>query len=287
MPMAVCIGVEPVIHFVAVASFAYGVNELDMAGALKKAPLELVKCETMDLYVPSAEIVVEGEVPPEERKIDYPFGEYTGTYGGDPIDPVPVFRVKAITHRNNPIATGTLEKNPPSDDNLIGSIAQSVLALDELERAGIPVRDVYYLPYGATFHIAVVSAPRTIPGRAMRIAQLLFSCRARADFTNWVIVVDEDIDPTNIEQVFWAIATRCSPERDVQIFRRTTHNPLLPFLPPEQRRQMAGGSKILVDASWPEEWPQEYIPPIANWEDYPEEVREKALGVLNKSGRRY
>lgn len=284
MPVAVCLGVDPAIFFTGCAPFGYGVNELEMAGALMRRPVELVKCATIDLEVPAnAEIVLEGEVPPKVREIEGPFGEHTGTYGFPP-SPMPVFKVKAITFRNNPIATGTLEKVPVSEDNLMSAIGNAVLAWHELDRVGIPVRSVFYPPAACGFYVAIVSAPKSYPGRAVRIAHAIWGSRVGATTTNWVIVVDEDIDPSNPDQVLWAIASRCSPERGVQIMRRTPVNPLLPFLTPEQRKGMYGGSKVLIDASWPDEWPVEYIPPIANWEDIPEEVRRRVLENWEKYG---
>jgi len=290
MPMAVAIGQDPVHPLVSASPFAEGVSEVEKAGAFRQEPVELVKAETNDLLVPAhAEIILEGEVLPDELKMEGPFGEAAGYYAGDRF-PKPVFHVKCITHRNNPIHTGSMESTPVTDDSINWSTAATALLknhlIDDLKIPG--VKDLFFNPYAFGVGMCIVSAKRVMNGLPMVIASAIWSHKIGllAASPAWVIVVEEDIDPTNINEVVWALTTRCDPERSVYIIKdRGGSLPLLPRNSWEDRvTKQKGGSSIVIDAGFPYEWRADpkNIPDVLNFESWPEKARAKALKVLKE-----
>lgn len=292
MPVAVAIGLHPIDNIVASTGFPDHVSEVDMAGALRQAPVQLVKCETNDLMVPAgAEIILEGEVLPGERKLEGPLGEYTGYYS-DVASPKPVFHVKCITHRNDPILQGSLEGVPIVDDHVMSSVAQSALCLNLLRDVlRVPgVKHVYFPPSATGWHLCIVSADRKgNPGLPVRITSAIWGSKfaATQNMAGWVIVVEEDIDVTDINQVLWAMITRCDPERGVQITRRRSAHLLLPAVSTEERTvQRKPSSSIMIDAGFPEEWyvaDPDSIQPVVNWANLAPELRDMASALVDRN----
>lgn len=283
MPIAIAMGAEPILPIVAATPFEYGVNEYDMAGALRQAPLEVVRCETSDLLVPAtSEIVLEGHVNPGELRDEGPFGEFTGYYGGARA-PRPVVRIDCVTHRDDPILTGSFEGKPVVEDHLQGTVAYSALLKNRLDDLGLAVRGVYTDPWSLTF-IVVVSLKPQFMGHTFQVASAIWSCRLGVK-VNWVITVDEDIDPTNLHEVWWAISTRCKGDRDIFIKGHDYGHPLHPCLTPEERKQGIG-FKVHLDACWPANWPRDdtWRPPVCDWNSFPEELRARVLAKLERLG---
>ncbi len=289
MPMAVAIGQEPTHPIVAASPFREGVSEVDMAGAFRQEPVELVKAETSDLLVPAhAEIILEGEVPPDELRMEGPFGEAAGYYAGDSF-PKPVFHVKCITHRNNPINTGSMESTPMTDDHIMWSTcATAILKNHVIDNLKIPgVKDLFFNPYAFGVAMCIVSAKRVMSGLPMVIASAIWSHKYTAAVASWVIIVDDDVDPTNINQVIWAMTTRCDPERGVQIIR--DRGVSLAFVPrnawEDRVVKQKGGSSIVIDAGFPFDWKisdPRNVPDVLDFGSFSKEAREKALKVLKK-----
>jgi 4-hydroxy-3-polyprenylbenzoate decarboxylase len=291
MPMAVAIGQDPTHAIVSASPFDEGVSEVEKIGAFRQEPVELVKAETNDLLVPAhAEIILEGEVPADELRMEGPFGEAAGYYGGSEF-PKPVFHVKCITHRNNPIHTGSMESTPITDDSINWSTAATALlknhVIDNLKIPG--VKDLFFNPYAYGVGMCIVSAKRVISGLPMVIASAIWSHKIGliAASPAWVIVVDEDVDPTNMNEVVWAITTRCDPVRGVQIIKeRGAPLPLCPRNSWDDRViKQVGGSSIVIDAGFPFEWRTndlKSIPEVINFESWSEASREKALKVLKQ-----
>jgi 4-hydroxy-3-polyprenylbenzoate decarboxylase len=283
MPMAVAIGQDPVNVIVAASRFPRNVEEFDMAGALRGEPVELVECETVDLEVPAtAEIVLEGEVVPGKLKLEGPFGEYAGYYSGREQQR-PIFDVKCITHRNNPIHTGTLEGKPLVEDHIMNSISNSALAkkalIDDLGISGI--KDVYFHPWSPSNHLAVIStASNPYPGHDKQVAFALWASKLGAE-NDWIMLVDDDIDPTNLNEVIWALCTRCKPDRDITIIQRgwdcSGINPRGRTL--EERRKHIEMSKVIVECRFPAYSEKKDIPIISEFAEYPEEIRNKVKAI--------
>lgn len=273
MPIAITIGQDPVNVIAAYGSFDAGVCEWDMAGALRGVPVEMVKCETLDMLVPAtAEIVIEGEVPPFERREEGPFGEYTGYYGGSRA-PRPVVRVNCITHRENPITVGLLEGKPIQENNIMTAVQNSAylekVLIDDLN---LNVDRVNVHPWAAA-HGVIISMKPLYPGHVNRVASAIWATKLFRTH-DYLIFVDRDIDPYDLNQVLWAICTRCKPDRDIITIPRSSGNALWPCLTPAER-ESGVGCKVIIDATFPAEWPAEWVPPISDWNDYPEEVRQR------------
>ena len=276
MPFAVAIGTDPLCALVACNPFEYGVNEVDVAGGFRGAPVELVRCETVDLYVPAAsEIVIEGEVLPGEREPEGPFGEYTGYMAGGRA-PRPVYRVKAITHRRRPILTMSNMGMPLDDSDVMNSVGFSAAITLELRRKGFPLRAPALVVPECSLHLVAVSTAVPYAGIARQIAQAIWSDKC-GQYVPYVIVCDGDVDISSRDAILHALATRCHPVNGIEVTRRTTGNPLTPFYTPEERRHVIGHA-CLFDCTWPTEWPPEAIPRKMSFESaYPPELQQRVL----------
>ena len=273
MPMAVAIGTEPVSTIIGASPVPYGINEVDMAGGVRGKAVELVKCETIDLFVPAtSEIVLEGDISPTERKQEGPFGEYTGYSAGE-IEHIPVFRVNCITHRNNPIFPMCNHGKPYDDGGVLGSLIYSSVMADDLEKRGVPFVNIYN-PAGS--QMTIVSAKPVYPRVARTIASTIWS-NPHGPARPYVIVVGDDIDVTDMEDVMWCIGTRCDPSKRLYIESDVPTTSLNPFLDPHTRVKRIG-SRVLIDATFPAEWPVEETPQIISFTTaWPKEIQEKVL----------
>ena len=277
MPIAVAIGWEPSLGFCAGSPVAKGVCEYDVMGAIRGAPVELVKCETVDLLVPaSAEIVIEGYISddPATYESEGPFGEFTG-YVSDLPTPRPTMKVTCITHRRDPILRGSLEGTLPgsySENSVMSSVQRAAIAWNILNGAGIPgILDVYAPPITNGVNIRV-QIKKHYQGQPKQIAAALWGNSAAQYRYKHVIVVEEDIDPAQDEQVEWALAHRVNAgEGGVVIFPGIFGSPIDPSTPLEDRdvAQLGTGlwNRMLIDAtrSWRNarrpEWGGERFPP--------------------------
>lgn len=282
MPVAVVIGTEPICTFCAATPLPYGISEVDVAGGLRGEPVEMVKCETSDLMVPAhAEIVVEGEIMPGDSKDEGPFGEYTG-YRSGAASPKPVIRVKAITHRNDPIFTFSCPGVPLDDSASVFSVNKSAQFLDELRSKGLPVTGAYLIVEGAS-HAIAVSVKNAYYGIAGEIAHVIWSAR-HGLLTPSVIVVEDDVDPCNLQQVFHALMTKCHPGRGINKIDHATAWPLIPWLS-EYEREHRIGARVYYDCTWPVEWPLADRPVRQSFNEcYSKEMQAKALAKWRAQG---
>jgi 4-hydroxy-3-polyprenylbenzoate decarboxylase len=169
----------------------------------------------------------------------------------------------------------------------MGGISQSALAKWHLlDVVAVPgVKDVFFLPYCASWHFCIVSAKNVHQGLAIKIASALWGSKFGWG-ADWVVVVDDDIDPSNIQQVLWSVVTRCDPVRGVHIVPRRRCNHLVPRIPVLDRtvKQMPDSS-IIIDAQFPFEWIKsdpDSIPEVADWNSWEPAARERALGILSR-----
>lgn len=276
MPFAIAIGGDPVIAFIASSFLPAYVNEADVAGGLRKEPVELVKCETNDLMVPAtSEIVIEGEIRPHERVEEGPFGEFTGfrttERGGRPL-----YRVKAITHRNDPILTMSCMGAPCDEYAALASITISGEILQILRHNGIPVRGVCVHPWGNTLSV-IVSTKVPYANVAHQISSMIWGSKAGV-YIHWIIVVDENVDPWSLEDVFHAVVFQCNPKEGIHVYKRTLGMTLDAFLSPHDRAYGLGKS-ALIDATFPWEWEMKpIVVSINNPQIYPESIQQKVKG---------
>jgi len=256
-PIAVVLGCEPLTWMAASMAPAFGTSEYLLAGAYREKPVEVVRLPRTGLPVPAhADIVLEGEMPPltEESAYEGPHGEWPGYYSHQGYEPV--VRIKSIYYRHRPILLGMPNLRPLGDGNLIGVPAIAVQTWEHLEHAG--VTDIAGVWAFGFFLMIVVSLRQRYTGHA-RQALLAMSGFRLGDMKRYYIAVDEDIDPSNIDEVLWAISTRADPATSIEIIRGAWTNALDPRLTPEQRRlgDFTMG-RMLIDACKPYNWRDQF-----------------------------
>lgn len=285
MPVAIVIGMDPILPLTFLTPFPTNADEYDFAGGIRGEAVDLVKCETTDLEVPaSAEIVIEGEILPHERRIEGPFGEWMGHYGGK-ARPRPVMSVRCMTHRNNPIFRGTLEGKPVNEDHICTSVGLSALAYNYLtETLGmIGIRGVHFPAVSGGWGMAIVSLNQHYPAHSRTVAHALLGSKMGAILKN-VIIVDEDIDPYNLDEVWWSMVSRLQASRGMTILKRGKGA----FMDPSQLSELQGFSDtLMIEAVKPyewqprSEWGDERFPPTA----YPsKEIMEAVERRWNEFG---
>ena len=244
-------GIDPALFMVGGMRFGPNESELDAAGGIMGRPVELTEAEYVSLPIPArAEIVIEGLAHAGDLETEGPLGEFHGYYSGAPA-PKPVIEVKALHMRRSPIITTALMAVYPSCE--IGeyqSIMRAARILDDLDRVGIPgIKGVYCHPAAASGNcMAVVSLRQMYPGHVSQALALTAQCPTASYYTKWIIAVDDDVDPTNFDEVVWALSTRCNPSDDLDVLRKTMSFRADPSLAPEVK---PFGSKVLVDACRP------------------------------------
>ncbi len=255
MEVAVAVGTEPALTFAAIVPAPPDVEEFMIAGFLRQKPVELVKCETVDLEVPAtSEIVLEGYVNLDELRTEGPFGDHTGFYSLE--DLYPVFHVTCVTHRRDPIYATTIVGKPPMEDAWMGKAVERIflplmkLTIPELVDVNLPVEGVFH-------NLMIVSIRKSYPGQARKVMNAIWSL-GQAMFTKCIVVVDEDCDVQDVREVVLRAFNNIDPERDIQFtlgpVDSLDHASRLPDF----------GSKMGVDATrkWPSEgftrpWPDE------------------------------
>ena len=219
MPVAIALGADPATLLAAALPLPETVSEMTFSGVLRGARTHLVPARTVPLLVPAeAEMVIEGWIHPRDTAPEGPFGDHTGYYNA--VEPFPVMRVSAVTHRRDPIYLSTYTGRPPDEPSIIGEVFNQ-LALPVIRQQIPEVRDLWLPPAGCSYRIAVVSIDKRYPGQARRVMMALWGMLAQFSYTKMVIVVDDDIDPRNWDDIAWALATRMDPARDVMVLDRT------------------------------------------------------------------
>jgi 4-hydroxy-3-polyprenylbenzoate decarboxylase len=213
MDVAVAIGTDPALTFSAIVPAPPDVEEFLIAGFLRQKPVELVKCETIDLEVPAdAEIVLEGYVNLDELRTEGPFGDHTGFYSLD--DQYPVFHLTCITHRKSPIYATTIVGKPPMEDGWMGKAVERIFL--PLMKLTIPELVDINLPLEGVFHnLMIVSIRKSYPGQARKVMNAIWSL-GQAMFTKCILVVDEDVDVHDLGDVTLKVLNNIDPERDIQ-----------------------------------------------------------------------
>jgi 4-hydroxy-3-polyprenylbenzoate decarboxylase/2,5-furandicarboxylate decarboxylase 1 len=245
-PVALAMGVDPRIAMVAATPVPFGVDEMAVAGALRGAPFELVPCKTIPLEVPAdAELVIEAEVRPAEKREEGPFGEYTGHYGG-PRLPRTTIHIKAITHRRNPILNLAYQGAPPHETEVMAAFGKEAELLRTIALPGIT--GVHLTPGGCGALHLVVAVEKLYEGYGKMVGLAALSSPASRSIKR-VIVVDRDVDPFDATAVEWAVATRVQADRDVEILRAMPGTSIDPSLPQTEQTRTARTSKMIIDAT--------------------------------------
>jgi 4-hydroxy-3-polyprenylbenzoate decarboxylase len=257
LPVAVALGPDPALAYSATAPMPEGLDELMLAGFLRRERVDLVKCVTVDLEVPAnAQIILEGYVEPGERRREGPFGDHTGFYSHP--DDYPVFHITCITHRRQPIYLTTVVGIPPMEDFYLGKASERIFL--PLIRKTLPeIVDMSFPAAGIFHNIVLISIDKRYPGHARKIMNAVWGL-GQLMFSKTVIVVDKDVDVQNEAEVAWIVGTHYDPERDIQFTRG-------PVDDLEDASDLpALGSKMGIDATrkWPSEgftrtWPKRLV----------------------------
>lgn len=242
-------GIDPLFMLVGSQTFPKNISEYEFAGGIKGQPIQVARGATTDLLIPAnAELVIEGIIRPNSVKAEGPFGEFPGYYGR-PEAGCPLVDVTAVHFRSSPILTNALMADYPScEQSGFFSIIRSAKIWDDLDKLGIPgIVGVYSHPAAAGgFGMTVISLQQRHAGHAAQVLALAAQVPGGAYYTKWIIAVDDDIDPTDMDQVIWAMASRCNPIDDIDILRNTWSTWLDPTQNPPEKRPY--GSKALINA---------------------------------------
>ena len=216
MPVAVAIGADPAVTYAATAPMPRGMDEMVLAGFIRKKPVRMVKCLTIDMEVPAeAEFILEGYVDPGEFRREGPFGDHTGYYSL--ADDYPVFHVTALTHRKYPVYNATLVGRPPMEDCYLAKATER-LFLPMLQTVMPEICD-YWFPWEGVFHnIVIVAIDKEFPGHAHKVMSGLWG-QGQMSFCKAVVIVDKNIDPSDSEMVFKELLTKFDITSDIIITR--------------------------------------------------------------------
>lgn len=276
MPAAAVIGGPPILFLMSSTTVPWGVSEYELAGALRGAPIEVIRSDFSGLLIPAgAEIVLEGEINPDRSTYiqEGPFGEYTGYYsakGGEEYLE-PVFEVKRILHRKSPIFWVTTTGQPITDIHMIGALQISASIWSDLRDMRIPgIESVYSIPQGCGRLSVVVSVKQRYPGHSTQVGHAIAGSTSGHYRLKNIIIVDDDVPADDLQKVIWAISTRLEAKRGVHVLEGTRGGPLDPAVYIDDRDV---GSKLILDATIPFHWDRK---PLLTQMD--EKVLEKVKG---------
>ena len=212
MECAVAIGADPAVCYSASAPLPFGIDEFLFAGFIRKSPVPLVKCKTVDLEIPAtAEIVLEGFIDPSEMRLEGPFGDHTGYYSQD--GDYPVFNITAITHRKNPIYLTTIVGKPPQEDFYLGKATERIFL--PLMRTQLPEIIDMNMPAEGVFHnLVILSIDKRFPMQARRLMSALWGM-GQMSFVKTIIVFDQDVDIQNTQKVIETLLNKIDFTHDL------------------------------------------------------------------------
>lgn len=235
-PVVVCFGAHPIFLLFGSSNVPVGVDELSWIGAIGGQRVPVIKGPVTGLPIPAdAEIVVEGFVHADSKVIEGPFGEFTGYYAGG-IMSEPYIEVKAVYYRNQPILLGSPASRPPNDMSYYFAVMRAANIKEALRRAGVGgVKGVWVSEAGCGRNWIVTSITQQFAGHAMQAAGIAALCQPGGLMARYSIVVDDDIDPSNNDDVIWAMSTRSDPATDIDILRQCWSTQLDPTIDSEAK----------------------------------------------------
>jgi 4-hydroxy-3-polyprenylbenzoate decarboxylase len=248
-PVLASFGHDPLLLMVAGTEVPNTISEYAYAGAMIGEKLKVVRGEVTGLPMPaSAEIVVEGWIRPERMLHEGPFGEWTGYYSAS-LRPVPAIDIERLYFRNDPIILGAPPGKPPNDYSYMRALLKSAMIQDDLAKVGVrDVRGVWAHETCGGRLLIVVSIAQRFCGHSRQAGYITAQCPAAAYMNRFVIVVDDDVDPMNLEEVIWAVSTRCEPSEDIEIMRKSWGSKVDPLL---ENPAAPYNSRALIDACRP------------------------------------
>ena len=280
-PVAIVVGCDPLGYLISGIEVPYGMCEYNYMGAILQQPVSVVAGQLTGLPFPSAsEIVIEGFVHPGDERIEGPFGEFHGYYPGKAAS-APVVTIERIYYRNAPIIVGSPPAKPPNDYSYSKAVMRSALLFDALEAAGVPdVEGVWAHEIGGARMFNVVSIKQRYAGHSRQAGHILSQCGVGAYMSRYSIIVDEDIDPANMQEVMWAVATRTDPDLDIDIIKRgmgSKNDPMSIAYP----YKAPFSSKAIIDACRPYDYIQEFPEVAEASKELQETVRAKWRHILD------
>jgi 4-hydroxy-3-polyprenylbenzoate decarboxylase len=275
MPVVAVFGMHPLLFQASSMKLPMGVNELEWVGGVQGQPVEVINGPVTGLPFPAnAEIVVEGFVDPSDVLDEGPFGEFTGYYASAMRKETYV-KVEAVYFRDDPIIHGAQMMRPPGETFRARQIIVDAEAWMELEAAGVPdVRAVATVPVTCNGMVVVAIRPR-YSGHAQQ-AGMIAAQTIGLQLGRYIVVVDDDIDPTNVDEVLWAMWTRSDPETSLTVVPNCRSQPLDPRLSPDRRvtREYIG-SRAVIDATRPFHWREQFPKVVGTSADLQANMRAK------------
>jgi UbiD family decarboxylase len=284
MPVAMVLGGDPLTFFYGGIEVPYGIFEIDVVGGLRGRPIQMVRGKVTGLPFPaSAEIVLEGFVTQQRQEVEGPFGEWTGHYAGG-AKPTSVLDIKAIYHRNNPILLGVPPMGAGPDEMArYRAVLRSATIKQNMANAGVPgVQQVWCHEIGGARLFHGVSITQRYPGHAVQAGHIAAQCGASAYASKYIVVVDDDVDVTNLDHLLWAMLSRTDPAQSIQFINGAWDSPADPALPPWKRA--AGDmthSVAIIDACRPFHWRDKFPPTNTPSPEVARKAREKFGWLLD------
>ncbi|MGW2489437.1 UbiD family decarboxylase [Streptomyces sp. NPDC001606] len=283
MPIALALGVEPALPYAGAMPLPEGVDESHFVGALFGEGIEVVPAETVDLQVPaSAEIVIEGHIAFDETVQEGPMNEYPG-YNSDEASPKPVFHVSAITHRDGAILPVVAAGPPVEEDHTGTGTMHAAEILYQLRAAGLPAASAWF-SYESALHWLVVSVERDwyetlgihSGELARKVGDIVFAGKAGFGVPK-VLLVEDDIDITDVSELVWAFATRTHPERGEVHFPAKPTAALSVYLSEAEQHSYRAG-KVVHNCLLADRFPKERRPVKGSFTNgWPAAVRQRVL----------
>lgn len=280
-PVAVSCGHDPLLFLFAGIEVGEQVCEFDVAGGIRGEPVRLVQGPVSGVPFPAdAEIVLEGQIPPDELRPEGPFAEWAGYYAGG-VTAKPVIRVQAIWHRDDPIILAAPPGMPPSDNTYFLSPIKAAGLWDDLQRTGISgLRGVWMHEVGGGRLMIILSLQALYPGHSNQALLAAAGSRQGAYANRLIVAVDDDIDPTDTDQVLWALCTRCDVDRAITRLQDCWTSPVDPMHYPSQEDGAVMASRLLIDACRPWERRHSFPVPVQPSPQLVERVRARFSGLF-------
>ena len=287
MPVVMVLGGDPLCFFYGGLEAPYGVFEIDVVGGLRGKAMKMVKGKVTGLPFPAgAEIVLEGYVTPDKRVVEGPFGEWTGHYAGG-AKPCTVLDVKAIYHRNDPILLGVPPMGGGPDEMArYRAVMRSATIKQNIANAGVPgVTQVWCHEIGGARMFHGIAIKQRYPGHAVQAGHIAAQCGASAYASKYIVVVDDDVDVTNLDHLLWAMLTRTDPKESIQFIEGSWDSPADPRLSPEKRAKGdMTHSVAIIDACRPWSWRDKFPPTNTPSAEVARKAKEKFGWLLDGQG---
>jgi UbiD family decarboxylase len=279
-PVVIVLGGDPLGYLISGIEVPFGMCEYNYIGAILNSPLAVLNGELTGLpFAAASEIVLEGFVEPNDERTEGPFGEFHGYYPGK-AGSAPVVTLSRVYFRNAPILMGSPPAKPPNDYSYSKAVMRSALLHDALVAAGVPdVRAVWAHEIGGARMFNVVSIKQRYAGHARQAGHILSQCGVGAYMSRYSVVVDEDIDPANLQEVMWAMATRTDPAVDIDIIERGMGSKNDPMFV-AYRYEAPYSSKAVIDACRPWDHLDDFPPVAEASKELQQKIRAKWKDLL-------